>query len=100
MKRSHRLNAWRWETARKAAERQAAEQNSVAVCARNTDADIPIARLTFEQLNQIGEKLLPGRPVCPDCRGTGMVNREDGSDRIVRAMCLECQGFGFYREAE
>ena len=33
--------------------------------------------------------------VCPDCLGSGEVNREDGSDQIVTAVCLECNGKGW-----
>lgn len=36
--------------------------------------------------------------VCPDCFGSGEIMREDGSDQIVRAVCLECSGRGYYQE--
>jgi DnaJ-class molecular chaperone len=33
--------------------------------------------------------------VCPDCHGSGEIVREDGSDRQIAAVCLECGGKGW-----
>lgn len=60
-----------------------------------TRGDMPLTRLTDQQVNAAGAGLLPAREVCPDCYGSKQIQRVDGAT----VECGECAGRGYVEVA-
>lgn len=63
-----------------------------------TRGDMPVTRLTDQQLNDAGAGLLPSRAVCPVCLGSREVQQQVTDNLTVTAPCAECGGRGYYEE--